>query len=52
MWFDITDLLNQQSKRLGHATVAITMEIYVHIRPTMEKDYIQNFSLHPTKTWV
>jgi integrase len=40
------------SKRLGHATVAITMEIYVHIRPTMEKDYIQNFSLHPTKTWV
>ena len=40
------------SKRLGHASVAITMEIYVHIRPTMEKDYIQNFSLHPTKTWV
>ena len=40
------------SKRLGHATVAITMEIYVHIRPTMEKDYIQNYSTHPTKTWV
>ena len=40
------------SKRLGHATVAITMEIYVHIRPTMEKDYIQNYTTHPTKTWV
>ena len=40
------------SKRLGHATVAITMEIYVHIRPTMEKDYIKNYKVHPTKTWV
>ncbi len=40
------------SKRLGHATVAITMEIYVHVRPTLEKDYIQNYKVHPTKTWV
>ena len=40
------------SQRLGHANVTITMEIYTHIRPTMQRDYIKNFSLHPTRTWV
>ena len=33
------------SERLGHSRVSITMDIYTHIKPTMQKNYIKDFVL-------
>ena len=38
------------SERLGHSRVSITMDIYTHIKPTMQKNYIKTYTLKGTKT--
>ena len=32
-------------ERLGHSTISVTMDIYSHVIPSMQKDAIKSFSI-------